>query len=220
MRIAIAPVIARKIARPDHGGITEREVIECFENHDGRLCWNSRPQHLDRKGHPSPWFVAQTYRRRWLKIMFVREGNTISSEIRLPGNQCRPADFRNQKHPSNLGETMMPPEYSDEQGPWESLDADLEAACVSAPPGEAEAVDRALGLQMVSIRLQPELVATLKQIAAHHKIGYQPMIRDLLNQFAASQIRQILQDTAERAEARSQHTVPVNQFMERERQLA
>jgi len=115
---------------------------------------------------------------------------------------------------------MMPSEYIYEQGPWESLDDGLEAACVSAPPGEAEAVERALGLQMVSMRLQPELVATLKQIAAHHKIGYQPMIRDLLNRFAASEIRQILQDTAGRAEARSQRTVPVNRFMERERQRA
>jgi len=115
---------------------------------------------------------------------------------------------------------MNPSEYTYEQGPWEALDVDLDAACVSAPAGEAEAVDRALGLQMVSIRLQPELIATLKQIAAHHNIGYQPMIRDLLNRFAASQLRQILQETAERAEARSLRTVPVNQFMERERSLA
>jgi len=84
MRITIAPVIARKIALPDHGSITEREVIECFENHDGRLCWDSRPQHLDRKGRPSPWFVAQTYRGRWLKIMFVREGHTIHLKSAYP----------------------------------------------------------------------------------------------------------------------------------------
>jgi len=84
MRIAIAAVIARKIAGHDHGCITEKEVIECFENHDGRLCWDSRPQHLDRKGRPSPWFVAPTCRGRLLKIMFVRNGKVIHLKSAYP----------------------------------------------------------------------------------------------------------------------------------------
>jgi len=87
MRIAIAPMIARKIACRDHGGITEKEVIECFDNHDGRLCWDSRPQHLDRKGRPSPWFVAPTHRGRLLKIMFVREGTTLHLKSAYPATQ-------------------------------------------------------------------------------------------------------------------------------------
>ncbi|UKE66269.1 hypothetical protein [Xanthomonas graminis] len=109
-----------------------------------------------------------------------------------------------------------------ERGPWEELDADLESACVSAPEGEAEAVRKAIGLQMVSMRLQPELVLALKNIASHHGIGYQPMIRDLLNRFAASEIRQILQQQVERAVIRQQEeaTVPVSQFLERERRMA
>ena len=111
-----------------------------------------------------------------------------------------------------------------ERGPWEEKDADLEAACVQAPVGEAEAVQRALGLQMVSMRLQPELVDNLKQIAAHHGIGYQPMIRDLLNRFAHSEIQQILQDQmddlAKACREQEESTVPVSQFLERERKRA
>ncbi|WP_254458864.1 hypothetical protein [Xanthomonas sacchari] len=109
-----------------------------------------------------------------------------------------------------------------ERGPWEELDADLESACVGAPEGEASAVRKAIGLQMVSMRLQPELVAALKDIAQHHGIGYQPMIRDLLNRFAASEIRQILEEQVKRSLLREQEeaTVPVSQFLERERRMA
>lgn len=109
-----------------------------------------------------------------------------------------------------------------ERGPWEELDNGLEAACVPAPKGEDTAVRKAMGLQMVSMRLQPDLVSALKQIAQYHGIGYQPMIRDLLNRFAASEIKQILQDQMLRASEREmeEETVPVSQFLERERKMA
>lgn len=84
MAIIIAPAIAAKIGNPDHGGITENEVHECFENHDGRLCWDNRPQHLDRQGRPSPWFVAETNQRRLLKIMFVREDEDVHLKSAYP----------------------------------------------------------------------------------------------------------------------------------------
>jgi hypothetical protein len=41
-----------------------------------------------------------------------------------------------------------------EHGPWEKQDADLEAACVQAPAGEAEAVQRVLGLHKPRERKQ------------------------------------------------------------------
>jgi hypothetical protein len=111
-----------------------------------------------------------------------------------------------------------------ERGPWEEHDADLEAACVQAPKGEAEEVQRVLGLQMVSMRLQPELVNNLKQIAAYYGIGYQPMIRDLLNRFAHSEIKQILQNQmdalAKASRGQEETTEPVDQFLERERKRA
>lgn len=76
--------------------------------------------------------------------------------------------------------------------PWEELDDNLEANSVVAPADEAAAIDEALGLQMISIRLQRSLLNNLKLIAQHHKIGYQPLIRDLLNRFASSEMQHIL----------------------------
>lgn len=84
MAIIISPSIAAKIGRQDHGGVTEQEVRECFENHDGRLCWDSRPEHLDGKGQPSPWFVAETNKRRLLKIMFVRDDGDLYLKSAYP----------------------------------------------------------------------------------------------------------------------------------------
>ncbi len=59
---------------------------------------------------------------------------------------------------------------------------------------EMRDVDDALELQMISIRLQKRLLQALKEIARYHGIGYQPMVRDLLDRFARSEIRTILQD--------------------------
>jgi hypothetical protein len=85
--IIIPPGIAAKIGQADHGGITEQEVRECFENHDGRLCWDGRQQHLDGSGRPSPWFVAETNQMRRLKIMFVRDGNDIFLKSAYPATE-------------------------------------------------------------------------------------------------------------------------------------
>lgn len=79
--------------------------------------------------------------------------------------------------------------------PWESgaLGQSEEYVRV-ATDAEMQEVDDALELQMISIRLQKGLLGALKEIARHHGIGYQPMIRDLLNRFAVSEIRTILTD--------------------------
>lgn len=78
--------------------------------------------------------------------------------------------------------------------PWESgkLGRSEEHVRV-ATPEEMAAVDNALGLQMISIRLQKGLLEALKDIAKFHGIGYQPMIRDLLNRFARSEIRTLME---------------------------
>ena len=82
---------------------------------------------------------------------------------------------------------------------------------------DANAVNDALGLQMISIRLQRGLLQDLKLIADHHGIGYQPMIRDLLNRFVRSEIRDILRDRLDAIEQQvtSESTPPVEEFMRR-----
>lgn len=120
---------------------------------------------------------------------------------------------------------MTTAQSADTRDPWEEgdLGRSLEHAVV-ADEVEMKAVDDSLGLQLVSIRLQKKLIASLKMIATHHGIGYQPMIRDLLNRFAASEIQQILQDqlveAKKQAEAAGGDGGPVSEFLERERKRA
>jgi len=59
-------------------------------------------------------------------------------------------------------------------------------------------LDSALGLQMISIRLQKQLIDDLKFIAQANGIGYQPLMRDVLSRFARSEIKNIMRDVAER----------------------
>lgn len=58
-------------------------------------------------------------------------------------------------------------------------------------PAAAEAVDQAMGLQLISIRLQRDLVKNLKFIAGYNGMNYQPLVRELLNRFVASELKQI-----------------------------
>lgn len=67
-----------------------------------------------------------------------------------------------------------------------------------------ESVDDALQLQMISIRLHKDLLDQLKLIAKCHRVGYQPMIRDVLGRWARSEINAILDQYQREVAARSQ----------------
>ncbi len=47
-------------------------------------------------------------------------------------------------------------------------------------PAHEKAVDDALNLQLISIRLQKDLIEELKFLAHEEGIGYQPLIRQIL----------------------------------------
>jgi predicted DNA binding CopG/RHH family protein len=49
-----------------------------------------------------------------------------------------------------------------------------------APQSVNEAIDRSLGLQMISIRLPASVINELKKKASSQGIGYQPYVRQLL----------------------------------------
>jgi len=75
---------------------------------------------------------------------------------------------------------------------WESgaLGRDMD----SAAPVSAEidhAVDASLNLKLISIRLQEELIEQLKIIAAHHGIGYQPLVRSYLHRCVREELREL-----------------------------
>ncbi len=116
--------------------------------------------------------------------------------------------------------------------PWELLDQDLEQHTIAMDESEAEKIDEAVGLQMISIRLERRLLSNLKLIAKHHGVGYQPLIRDLLNRFARSELKSILHQLEEQqreVEKRAQEEAaksqeasmrPIDEFLERERKRA
>ncbi len=67
---------------------------------------------------------------------------------------------------------------------WEKRE--LGAAEKYAAPSakdESDAVDSALGLQLISIRLQGSLIEDLKELAVQEGLGYQPLMRMVLTRY-------------------------------------
>lgn len=87
----------------------------------------------------------------------------------------------------------MTEKYTGTAKQWEDgvLGADEEYLVQSSLEDEL-ALDDALGLKAISIRLPERLIRNLKLIAQVHGIGYQPLIRDVLNRFSRSEIRHLL----------------------------
>ena len=61
-------------------------------------------------------------------------------------------------------------------------------------------IDEALGLKMISIRLENDLIDAFKNIASlHGGIGYQTLMRQVLKRFADCEMKQLLRDAAANA---------------------
>lgn len=87
MALIISPKIEAKIGGDDHDNVTRQEVEECFQNHCSGYCHEQNAEHQDNEGLPSLWFVAETNKRRVLKIMFVRRDGDIYLKSAYPANQ-------------------------------------------------------------------------------------------------------------------------------------
>jgi uncharacterized protein (DUF4415 family) len=85
--------------------------------------------------------------------------------------------------------------------PWDTgeLGRDEQYAKRATPEKEIE-VDAALGLQLISIRLQKKMIEDLKFIAKAHGVGYQPLIRDILDRFIAHEVKAIVREVQSRRE--------------------
>ncbi|MDI3262340.1 MAG: hypothetical protein QJR11_05975 [Fulvimonas sp.] len=114
---------------------------------------------------------------------------------------------------------------ADKHDPWESgeLGRSLEHVGV-VDDATCAAVDESLGLHPVSIRLEKRLISNLKLIAEHRGVAYQPLIRDLLNRFVVSELKDILaekvEDAKKLAEKNESDTGPVAEYYARERKRA
>lgn len=54
------------------------------------------------------------------------------------------------------------------------------------------ALNDALGMQLISIRLPKEMIEAYKLIAAHHGVGYQPLMRDILQRFIPEGLKEVM----------------------------
>lgn len=75
---------------------------------------------------------------------------------------------------------------------WESGELGLDERYVSRVDADLEAqIDAAVGMQAISIRLEKSMIEAYKALASYHGVGYQPLMRDVLQRFVDSEMRAI-----------------------------
>lgn len=84
---------------------------------------------------------------------------------------------------------------------WDTreLGASAEHAVVASPE-HLSALNDALGMQSISIRLPKEMIEAYKLIAAHHGVGYQPLMRDILQRFIPEGLKEVMEHHQAEAE--------------------
>lgn len=86
---------------------------------------------------------------------------------------------------------------------WDNGDFGRDEAYVEACTSvDEKAIDDALELQSINIRMPKDLLEDLKRIALINNIGYQPLMKQVLQRFVTSEMKIILRDLAERKTAR------------------
>jgi predicted DNA binding CopG/RHH family protein len=85
-------------------------------------------------------------------------------------------------------------QVKDTEEAWDSraLGADEQYVIVADDAHEA-ALEEALELQAISIRLPKDLIRNYKLIADFHGVGYQPLMRDILHRFVKPALKEILE---------------------------
>ena len=100
-------------------------------------------------------------------------------------------------HDTVIGEEAMSKikenKIEDTIGNWESgaLGADVEFAKVSEDVPDL-AIDEALDLKAISIRLEKSLIEDFKAFSRIYGVGYQPLIRQVLTRFAEGEKRMLV----------------------------
>lgn len=69
------------------------------------------------------------------------------------------------------------------------------------------ALDEAMGLQSISIRLPKELISQYKLIAHFHGVGYQPLMRDVMQRFVKGAMKEILEQQIKVAATKTAKTL-------------
>ena len=77
-----------------------------------------------------------------------------------------------------------------------------DAHAAVADEAHENALDAALEMQSISIRLPKKMIDQYKLIAQFHGVGYQPLMRDVLHRFVPTALREIASE-AEKAQKAS-----------------
>lgn len=87
-------------------------------------------------------------------------------------------------------------EIADTSSPWESgrLGRDKQYA-VTASKEHGDQIDEALGLQMISIRLDKELIGSFKLLGEKYQMAYQPLMREALKGFVDNEFKRMALET-------------------------
>lgn len=98
---------------------------------------------------------------------------------------------------------------------WESGELGNEMAFAKkVSPELAEEINNSLGLQMISIRLNKDLIEKFKLMGEFHGIGYQPLMRDALQRFADSEMKAIITGFVESQKANKQKEAEIKKTAE------
>jgi uncharacterized protein (DUF4415 family) len=85
------------------------------------------------------------------------------------------------------------------QDPWESGKLGRDKKYATAASKEiGDQIDEALGLQMISIRLDKELIDTFKLLGKKYQMGYQPLMREALKRFVDSELKMVALEALEK----------------------
>lgn len=85
---------------------------------------------------------------------------------------------------------------------WESGQLGTDKKHAKRAPVELEqAVDEAIAMQAISIRLPRGMIEVYKDLARVHGVGYQPLMRDALCRFAEAEMKRLLSGAAQARKA-------------------
>lgn len=85
--------------------------------------------------------------------------------------------------------------------PWETRELGCDEQYVAvASEAESAALDEALGMRSISIRMPASLIDAYKMIAAYHGVGYQPLMRDILQRTVPELAREVMEAQNVKAE--------------------
>ena len=93
---------------------------------------------------------------------------------------------------------------------WESRELGADENFVASVDHDDALIEEAVGLQMISIRLQKSLLEELKLIANINGLGYQPLIKQALKRFVEGEKKMILKQLSRQAKENEEAAEELN----------